>query len=80
MEGRPAMFWLADFDGFRLGCRRSALGLVFDGIERPVSGSRDLLLDGMVGSEAEVQTETRHAYDFTCASAKSHLYPNHVRR
>jgi hypothetical protein len=44
MEGRPAIFLLADFDG----CRRSALGLVFDGVERPVSGSRDLLLDGMV--------------------------------
>ena len=47
--GRP-FFGLPDFDGFRLGCRRPALGLVFDGVERPVSGSRDLLLDGMVGS------------------------------
>jgi hypothetical protein len=56
MEGRLAFFWLADFDGFRLGfrlgCRRSALGLVFDGVERPVSGSRDLLLDGMLESQA----------------------------
>jgi hypothetical protein len=52
MERRPAIFWLADFDGFRLGCRRSALGLVFDGVEHPVSGSCDLLLDGMVGSVA----------------------------
>jgi hypothetical protein len=33
----------------------SALGLVFDGVERPVSGSCDLLLDGMVGSTAAVR-------------------------
>jgi hypothetical protein len=46
---------LPDFDGFRLGCRRSALGLVFDGVERPVSGSRDLLLDGMVRSRPVIE-------------------------
>jgi hypothetical protein len=26
MEGRLDIFWFARFDGFRLGCRRSALG------------------------------------------------------
>jgi hypothetical protein len=48
--GRP-FFGFPDFYGFHLGCRRSALGLVFDGVERSVSGSRDPFLDGMVGSK-----------------------------
>jgi len=33
------------------------MGLVFDGVERPVSGSGDLLLDGMVGSTAAALRE-----------------------
>jgi hypothetical protein len=56
-RGSRPFFCFPDFDGFRLGCRRSALALVFDGIERPVSGSRDLLLDGMVGSTASQKVD-----------------------
>jgi hypothetical protein len=51
MEGRPTIFLASQLStAFTSAVARSALGLVFEGVERPVSGSRDLSLDGMVGS------------------------------
>jgi hypothetical protein len=57
-------------------CRRSAFGLVFDGVERPVSGSRDLLLDGMVGSTTAVHAALREPLlapqrSFRCAGIRA---------